>query len=98
MSMDRKLLSEMLFHTNEVNIRGWNCVVTDGSEVTVLLRSDSGPPAELSRIRRLTLFDGFAVFDSGESRYVLPYERVVGLQVCGRRETLRSRPQITDEF
>ncbi|MBV71792.1 MAG: hypothetical protein CMH52_10675 [Myxococcales bacterium] len=96
--MDRKLLSEMLFQTNDVDIRGWNCSVTEGSELTILLRSEAGPPSPLKRITGLTLFDGFAVFDSGGSRYVLPYDRVVGLQVTSKRDALQSRPKNTDAY
>ena len=93
--MNRDLLSEMLVQTNDVDIRGWVCSVPKGSELTILLRSEAGPPSPLPKIEGLTLFDGFAVFHSRGSRYVLPYDRVVGLQVSGTRERENTRNGLT---
>ncbi len=84
--MNRELLTDMLGHTKDLKIKSGVCSVPEGASLTVLLKSEAGGPAPLSKVEGLELLETFAVLNSDGARYILPYTVIVGIKVKARGE------------
>lgn len=89
--MDRDLLLNMLESRSDLDRDGATFRPSEGVAFDLLLRSEAGAPAPLTKVSELVLGDRFLTAVAADTTWVLGYGAVAGLKTTRRGEASARR-------